>query len=72
MKKYADKFGRVWDLPKDNLCPKCGQPDVCGDCNHNKLDDREVIMLGGELSGKASKWNSGKKTTQTIKGWAIV
>lgn len=40
-----DKFGREWNLPKKELCPKCGQPDSCGDCNHKKLSNDEVNRL---------------------------
>jgi len=45
MKK--DKFGRTWKLPKKELCPKCGQPDSCGDCNHKRLTNKEVEILKG-------------------------
>lgn len=41
--KYGntDLFGRVW--PAEYIvCSFCGQPDDCGDCNHNKLPDSEV------------------------------
>lgn len=44
-----DKYGRRWDLPSEELCPACGQPDSCGDCNHARLTDDEVRQLGGEL-----------------------
>jgi hypothetical protein len=48
----TDKYGRKWNLPKSELCPKCGQPDSCGDCNHKKLTIREVLYLGGNLTKK--------------------
>ena len=47
MKTYKDRYGRGWKLPKNELCPKCGQPDSCGDCNHKKLSKADVIKLGG-------------------------
>jgi hypothetical protein len=50
-----DRFGRTWDFPKNELCPKCGQPDSVGDCNHKKLPDDQVLELGGKLSHEASK-----------------
>jgi hypothetical protein len=43
-----DKYGRVWKLPKRELCVVCGQPDNCGDCNHKKLSLKEVKVLGGK------------------------
>ena len=42
---YKDHYGRVWPYPKNELCPVCGQPDSCGDCNHNKLTDAEVANI---------------------------
>jgi len=44
----TDKYGRTWDFPKNELCPTCGQPDSCGDCNHKKLSEKEVKILKGE------------------------
>jgi hypothetical protein len=44
-----DKYGRKWDFPKNELCPVCRQPDSCGDCNHKKLTEKEVVELGGHL-----------------------
>jgi hypothetical protein len=41
-----DKFGRLWIKPKDELCPECGQPDNCGDCNHKKISNEEAKELG--------------------------
>lgn len=37
-----DIFGRWWPYPIAELCPTCGQPDSCGDCNHNRLSDQDV------------------------------
>jgi len=44
-----DKYGKIWDLPKKELCRICGQPDSCEDCNHKKLTKKDVKFLGGEL-----------------------
>ena len=43
----TDKFGRTWDLPAIELCSTCGQPDNCGDCNHQPLSDADVLKLRG-------------------------
>lgn len=48
VKGHRDKFGRIWNLPKCELCSVCGQPDSCGDCNHRKLKKKEAILLGGK------------------------
>jgi hypothetical protein len=45
--RAADIYGRVWDLPESELCSTCGQPDNCGDCNHERLTDDEVAELQG-------------------------
>lgn len=48
MKKiFIDKFGVGWKLHKKELCPDCGQPDSCGECNHVQLSKDEVKLLGG-------------------------
>ena len=47
--KSKDEFGVTWTLPKEELCPTCGQPDSCGDCNHEQLTSSEVKILGGKL-----------------------
>ncbi len=44
-KGYTDKFGVTWYLPKEELCPECGQPDSCGDCNHTQLSEEDVKKL---------------------------
>lgn len=31
------------------LCPVCGQPDNCGDCDHTPLPMEQVAELGGGL-----------------------
>jgi hypothetical protein len=46
MKKYTkDIYGRYWNLSNSELCPICKQPDNCGDCNHKKMNDKEVLAL---------------------------
>jgi len=45
-----DRYGREWPFPTEELCPECGQPDSCGDCNHERLTDEEVVELLGEDS----------------------
>jgi hypothetical protein len=42
-----DKFGNLWDNQPPDKCPICGQPDNCGDCNHKRLADSDVLELGG-------------------------
>ena len=49
MDSKKDKFGRVWDLPKSELCFMCGQPDSCGDCNHKKLRTIDIDFLRGKM-----------------------
>ena len=49
IRSTVDKYGRKWELPSYQLCPECGQPDSCGDCNHGKLKNKEVLYLGGSL-----------------------
>lgn len=44
----TDRFGRIWDLPATELCEVCGQPDNCGDCNHERLSTDDVTQLGGK------------------------
>lgn len=52
MAAKTDNFGRLWNLPNYELCPVCGQPDNCGDCNHEPLTETQVIELGGFVPGK--------------------
>ena len=33
----------------EELCPECGQPDNCGDCDHNPLSRDEIERLGGKI-----------------------
>lgn len=40
-----DDFGRTWNLPDDELCPTCGQPDNCGDCDHTEMSEEEAKTL---------------------------
>lgn len=42
-----DRYGRCWNLPAQELCRECGQPDNCGDCNHEELTLEQVRELGG-------------------------
>lgn len=44
-----DNFGRKWNLPSEELCSTCGQPDNCGDCNHEALSNDEAKALGAEI-----------------------
>jgi len=46
--KTVDRFGRLWNKPEKELCPKCGQPDNCGGCSCKKLSGKEAKMLGAE------------------------
>jgi hypothetical protein len=41
----VDIYGVPWPLPPGELCSTCGQPDNCGDCNHEPLRWWEVIEL---------------------------
>lgn len=40
-----DRYGRVWP-PGAEVCPECGQPDNCGDCNHARINDEQALELG--------------------------
>jgi hypothetical protein len=34
----------MWDdLPDEERCPTCGQPDNCGDCNHRTLPSEHAL-----------------------------
>ena len=47
---FQDKYGRSWPgFNQKELCPTCGQPDSCGDCNHKRLSKKEVLEIGGTL-----------------------
>lgn len=43
----VDNFGVYWELPLLELCSVCGQPDNCGDCDHNPLSPDQVKLLKG-------------------------
>lgn len=45
VKKRADIYGVIWELPQTQLCSVCGQPDNCGDCNHKQLTAEDVKEL---------------------------
>lgn len=47
MKTTTDKFGRKWKLPKNELCPVCGQPDSIGDCNHKRMGEKRMKFFKG-------------------------
>ena len=54
--RKIDKYGRKWPFPENELCPECGQPDSCGDCNHKRLTDKDVrMLLEGENSEPTEK-----------------
>jgi hypothetical protein len=40
-----DLFGRRWQLPDEELCEVCGQPDSYNDCNHKRLPNAHVRYL---------------------------
>jgi hypothetical protein len=44
----TDNYGVSWELPASELCPECGQPDNCGDCNHEPLTADDVRELKGD------------------------
>jgi hypothetical protein len=48
-RKVEDIYGRIWYSQRSEACKKCGQPDSVGDCNHRKLSNRDVLMIGGQL-----------------------
>lgn len=54
MRRLIDKFGVKWKLPQEELCTECGQPDSCGECNHQQLTTEDVKFLGGEESLKSA------------------
>lgn len=45
--RTLDVYGRIWNNPIWDKCPVCGQPDNCGDCNHEKLGLQDVLELDG-------------------------
>lgn len=44
--KSVDRFGRLWDKPELDLCPKCGQPNKSSECMCKKIDSKEAEKLG--------------------------
>ena len=50
VKIHKDKFGVRWNLPKNELCSECGQPDSCGECSHKKMTKSQVKFLGGIIN----------------------
>lgn len=49
MHKLKDKFGRIWNLEEDEVCPECKQPDNCGDCNCKKLSTSQYRRLTAQI-----------------------
>lgn len=46
----TDRFGRDWGVRAwSETCMECGQPDNCGDCNHQPLSDHQAVLLGAIL-----------------------
>ena len=43
MKRYPINWSKYF--PKEELCPTCGQPDSCDDCNHNVISKEEAQVL---------------------------
>ena len=41
----VDIFGRRWKLSESEVCPRCGQPDNTGDCNHKKISKKQVTLI---------------------------
>jgi hypothetical protein len=41
-----DRYGRGWH-DSTETCVECGQPDNCGDCNHEPLAPEDVDEMGG-------------------------
>jgi hypothetical protein len=39
-----DRWGRNWPSEME-LCPDCGQPDNCGDCDHTRISDEDRLTL---------------------------
>jgi hypothetical protein len=69
----TDAYGRKWDIPKNERCRVCGQPDSCGDCNHNPLSEKEVLYLGGKITKeKTKKWDPMKKSFNGETRWGFV
>lgn len=64
MRAHTDRYGRTWRLPKGELCPECGQPDSCGDCNHKKLPLDKVKELGGKNEAKTCPCNDINESTE--------
>lgn len=47
-----DWYGRLWpNVPDNERCETCGQPDNSGDCEHGMLTHAEVAQLGGVRLG---------------------
>ena len=66
-----DRYGREWNLPTNELCPICGQPDNCGDCDHTKLSDEDVETLGGKLMDKKYEATKQYNVDSRKKYWTV-
>ena len=44
---FKDKFKRYWCRPLDTLCIECGQPCSGGNCDHKRIPETELTLLGG-------------------------
>lgn len=43
----VDIYGHEWPDGYE-VCSECGQPDNCGDCNHQPLSDEDRAELLGD------------------------
>ena len=58
----SDRYGRTWPEGTE-VCPSCGQPDNCGECNHHRLSADQAQELGaidGIYQFTWSGWDSGE------------
>jgi len=61
MHKLKDKFGRIWNLEEDEVCPECRQPDNTGDCNHHKISTSQYRRLTIQMTNKKQKHETNNK-----------
>ncbi len=45
-----DKYGVKWELPENELCPDCGKPESCGNCDHSPLSQEDIEIFTGIVS----------------------
>ena len=55
MQKFKDKYGRIWELPKSEVCDICSQPDNLGECNHKKISTSQYRRLTIQLRKNEKK-----------------